>query len=539
MAAMGMPAAVSDAMKNRRRTTTKSKRPSAPRVRGRRKPSRTNADTKIALLKHERDEALEQFSAASEVLKVISSSPGDLKPVFEAILDNLLRLICTRLALLLLVRDGMLHVAGIKGDPGFEKLAQHYPLPLDDRLLSGKAILTGRALQTVPIIGNPDAPPSTQRLAVDLGYNALISVPLVHEGKVIGVLNTGRRDPIAFTDKQVALIKSFAAQAVIAIENTRLLNELRQRTTDLTESLEQQTATSEVLKVISTSPGELEAVFQSVLEKAVRLCDATFGVMYRYDDRDRTYTAVALFGAPAALQENYVKRGAITPAPASSLDHVARTGGVVNKADASAEPAPGAPVIFGGARSLICVPMTKNSRLIGAITIYRQEVRPFTDKQVELVQRFADQAVIAIENTRLLNELRESLEQQTATSKVLQVISSSPAELEPVFRAILENATRICEAAFGNLFLCDGPIFQAVAAVHSQQSYADYWRRELVDVRDNPGIPLDRIAKSKQVVHISDLSSDPSNIPRTNASLLSSTLVRELLLPCRCLRRVN
>ena len=229
------------------------------------------------------------------------------------------------------------------------------------------------------------------------------------------------------------------------------------------EALEQQTATAEVLQIISSRPGDLDSVFQSVPANAVRLCDAKFGVMYRYDGQAQAYTAIALFEAPAALQEHYRKRGAFNPAPGSSLDHVARTGGVVNKADASAEPVPGAPVIFGQARSLTCVPMAKDSRLIGGIVVYRQEVRPFADKQIALVQNFAAQAVIAIENTRLLNELRQSLEQQTATAEVLSVISTSPGELEPVFDAMLETATRICEAKFGTLYLRDGESYRAAS----------------------------------------------------------------------------
>jgi GAF domain-containing protein len=262
---------------------------------------------------------------------------------------------------------------------------------------------------------------------------------------LVGVISIYRQEVRPFTDKQIALVQNFAAQAVIAIENTRLLNELRQRTTDLTESLEQQTATSEVLKVISSSPGDLQPVFQAMLENATRLCEAQFGVLNLYENG--ALRMGAMHNVPSAFAEFLQSRPAgYQPMPNSLLARVMRTRQVCSSADTAAENVGGRARALGGARSTVCVPMLKDDALIGTITIYRQEVQPFSDKQIELVRNFAAQAVIAIENARLLNELRQSLEQQTATADVLGVISSSPGALEPVFDALLEKATRLCEA---------------------------------------------------------------------------------------------
>jgi GAF domain-containing protein len=215
-----------------------------------------------------------------------------------------------------------------------------------------------------------------------------------------------------FTNKQITLLETFAAQAVIAIENTRLLNELRQRTDelsqrtdDLSEALEQQTATSEVLTVISASPGDLEPVFQAMLENAVRICEAKFGELFRFDGE--AFHFAAEVGTPAELVEFQRQRGPFQPEPGTHLNRVIRTKQVSHSADTAAEAVLIAPAKYGGARSIVAVPMLKDDVLIGAISIYRQEVRPFTDKQIEVVKNFAAQAVIAIENTRLLNELRQ------------------------------------------------------------------------------------------------------------------------------------
>ena len=271
--------------------------------------------------------------------------------------------------------------------------------------------------------------------------------------------------PGPLSEKQRELLKTFAAQAVIAIENTRLLNELRQRTDDLSEALEQQRATSDVLSVISSSSGELNPVFNAVLENAVRICDAKFGHLWlREDDALRI---AGTHGAPDAFVAYLREEPVFRPKPETGLGQLLRMKKLFHLADITSLPTYGdklrkATIKLAGARSLIGVPMIKDGEVIGAIVIYRQEVRPFSEKQVELVKNFAAQAVIAIENTRLLNDLRqrtddltESLDQQTATSEVLKVISSSPGELEPVFKAMLENATRICEAKFGNLWLRD------------------------------------------------------------------------------------
>src|SRR5262245_12380258 len=273
------------------------------------------------------------------------------------------------------------------------------------------------------------------------GYRTVLGVPLLRDGVPIGVIIVGRTFVQPFTDKQIELVTTFADQAVIAIENVRLFDEVQARTSELSEALEQQTATSEVLKVISSSPGELEPVFQAILANATDICEAKFGVLFRYEND--AFRAAAMLNAPQALVDFHRQRGSFKPPAGTPLDRLLKAEGAIYTADEAAESNPGAPARFGGARSLVTVPMRKENKLVGAVIIYRQEVRPFTDKQIELPSNFAAQAVIAIENARLLSELRqrtddlsESLEQQTATSEVLKVISSTPGELEPVFNAM-------------------------------------------------------------------------------------------------------
>ena len=332
------------------------------------------------------------------------------------------------------------------------------------------------------------------------GWRAALGVPLLREGSVIGVLFLSKANPQAFSDKQIALVQSFAAQAVIAIENTRLLNELR-------ESLQQQTATADVLKIISSSPGDLQPVFDAMLENATRICEAKFGTLFRFDGK--AFHWAAGIGVPSALAEFQKKRGPYLPESGTLLDRVLQTRKVAHSPDYAAEPIPGNAAKLGDARSTVAVPMLKDSELVGAIIIYRQEVRPFTDKQIELVKNFAAQAVIAIENTRLLNELRQSLEQQTATSEVLKVIAGSSGELTPVFEAMLENAVRICDAKFGTMWLPERDAFRAVAVHNAPSAYEAVRRNRLFHPADlHPKSPFRRLLETRQVIHIADLRMD-------------------------------
>src|SRR5262249_24433057 len=302
------------------------------------------------------------------------------------------------------------------------------------------------------------------------GARSTVGVPMLKENEFIGVIVIYRQEARPFTDKQIELLNNFAAQAVIAIENARLLNELRVRTDDLSEALEQQTATSNVLQVISSSPGELEPVFQAMLENAVRICEAKFGALFRHDGE--AFELAAEFDTPSEFAEFQKRRGPFQPIPGGHLDRILRTKQVSHTDDNAADAVVGVSASLGGARSAVGVPMIKDNVVIGVIFIYRQEGRPFTDKQIELFRNFAAQAVIAIENTRLLNELRESLEQQTVTSEVLKVISSSPGELTPVFTAMLANAVRLCEAKFGTLYPSEGDGLRAVAMHNAPRGYA-------------------------------------------------------------------
>src|SRR5262249_4464700 len=343
------------------------------------------------------------------------------------------------------------------------------------------------------------------------GFRTMLGVPLLREGTPIGAISLQRKIVKPFTTKQIELATTFADQAVIAIENVRLFDEVRARTRELSESLEQQTATSDVLQVISSSPGELEPVFQAMLSNAMRICEANFGIMFGY--ADGAFRALSWLGISAEFAE-YLQPARVWGSE-TGLGQLARTKQTVHIADvhagsayAARDPGRIAAVEIGGVRSFIAVPMLKEGELIGAFGIFRQELRPFTDKQIALVTSFARQAVIAIENTRLLSELRESLQQQTATSEVLQVISSSPGELESVFQSMLENATRICEAEFGVLFRSEGVALRAVALHGALPLYAEERRRNPV-VRPAPETMLGRALATKQTTQITDIRDEP------------------------------
>jgi two-component system, NtrC family, sensor kinase len=368
-----------------------------------------------ARLLSELRQSLELQTATADVLRVISSSPSDLRPVFDAIAENAARL-CHGFDVYVQLREGNLvryvaHCGGII--PTSPSVGGTRPLTRG--LVIGRAMLESRLIHLLDAQAESEEFPEGSAIARRTGYRTIIAVPLMRLGHAIGTIAVRRVEARLFSDKEVELLSNFAAEAVIAIENARLLTELRQRTADLSESLEQQTATFEVLKVISSSPGELEPVFRAILENATRICGAKIGILFRFDDG--AYTAVATLGVTAEYKK-YLNQGPIRAGPGTGLGRVAAGEQTVHIIDTQAEqayadrePLRVATAELGGARSLLNVPMLKDSELIGAIGIYRQEVRPFTNKQVELVTNFAAQAVIAIENARLLNELAQRTEQ--------------------------------------------------------------------------------------------------------------------------------
>ena len=511
-------------MRRRSRASTKLAKARSRKATPKRRSAPTmRAESESARLRRERDEALERETATAEVLRVISTSPGDLKPVFAAILANAIQICRANFGTLYVCeRDAFRAVAMHNVPPAFAEVRKREPLvkpsPSNPML---RVAATKRMLQLrdVPEGSWPLEDAQFNVFATLTGARSVIAVPMLKDDAAIGVMAVYRTDTKPFSEKQAGLLTNFAAQAVIAIENTRLLNELRQRTDDLTESLEQQTATSDVLKIISSSPGELQPIFNAMLENATRICEAKFGALTLSEDE--AFRFVAIHNAPPAYVELRRREPLIRPLAGTALARVVatkRAAQIVDVTDHQAsrdDPQRRSFVALTGARTLIVVPMLKENEIIGAIIIYRQEVRPFTDKQIELLTNFAAQAVIAIENARLLNELRqrtddltESLEQQTATSEVLKVISSSPGELTPVFDAILENAARLCEAQMGELWLCDGADAPRIVAMQGSPPEWIEFREQHPDLRPGPMTAVGRVRRTKQTIHVADIKAD-------------------------------
>jgi GAF domain-containing protein len=403
-------------------------------------------------LLNELRESLQQQTATADVLKVISRSTFDLQAVLDTLVESAARLCGAEMANIWRPRDG-----GYRHTASYGVTARYKEYLENKEFLNtvviepsrsttvGRVLLERRTVHIHDIQADPDY--KLSGLVALGGTRTMLGVPILRQGEPIGVLVLVQSEVRPFTDKQIGLATTFADQAAIAIENTRLLNELR-------GSLDRQTAMSEVLSVISSSPGELTPVFESMLANAMRICEAQCGFIYRIEAG--VMRTMAEVGVPRAFAE-YRRNHPHTGGAKTLVDEMRATKKPAHVHDAReseayrmGNPNAVAGVDLGGARTALYVPMLRDGEIVGVINVYRQEVRPFADDQIALLENFAAQAVIAIENARLLSELRETLDRQTATSEVLGVISASPGELEPVFAKILENAARICEAKFAS-----------------------------------------------------------------------------------------
>ena len=448
-------------------------------------------------------ESLEYQTATSDVLKVISRSTFDLQPVLDTVAETPpdCAMPIRRRSIGVKAKLARL-VANFGFPPEYETYTRTrgaFPIDPDTPSVGQRTVVEGRPVHVHDVA----AVPGYSEIAITLGkQRTSLGVPLLREGETIGNIMLARQRVEPFTDRQIELVSTFADQAVIAIENTRLMTEQR-------EALEQQTATAEVLQVINASAGDLERVFDTILEKAILLCEASFGGLATYDGE--CFQVVATRGMPTGLAEALRGRGPLRPSPGMAYDQIARGADIVHIPDITARRirfpegfASSLNVDQDGARTMLFVALRGDNALFGAVFIYRKEVRLFSDKQVALLQNFAAQAVIAMDNARLIAEQREALEQQTATAEVLQVINASAGDLERVFDTILEKAILLCESSVGGLTIYDGEYFHHGATRGMPTGLAEALRKR-GPLRPSQSVAYDQIVRGADIVHIPDI----------------------------------
>src|SRR5215467_7007525 len=486
----------------------------------------------LAQFRGELTEAREQQAATAETLRVISSSPMDLKGVFEEIALSAARLCDAHDASIFQVDGDHLRLVNHHGPIPALPVGDD-TLPLTRGLATGRAVLDRRTIHVADMQAEADEYPESH--ARSIGFRTILAVPLVGTSEVIGAIGIRRIEAKLFSDKQIALLETFATQTVIAIENTRLFEAEQASKRELQESLEYQTATSEVLNVISRSPSNLQPVLDVIVETAVRLCEADFADFRLL--RDGTYYVAATTTGNGAPDKKHIP-GPIAPGRGSVTGRVALERRIVHVPDVLADseytfvPRPNFPAL----RSILGVPLLRDGGVIGVIVLFNHVVRPFTQRQIGLVSTFADQAVIAIENTRLFEEvqartkeLQESLDRQTATSEVLGVISRSSNEVQPVFDAIVATAHRLCKAERAAIWRLEGETFRAVAHCGLPEE-----RVESVFSARRPvsrGNMLGRATLARRAVQVEDVATDPELVAAAHAFMRAGNIHTVLAVP--------